>query len=218
MNNLLKDVLFLLTFFGYWLLILFLVLIVGLMFIFGVEVSKASGTEVSVSCVDYEAMPPNYYISMSTDQDIYVEAAAQEGNVLMLGDWALSGGDEWGFVVLDVDSWLRLDLWAGGDEPAVVASLSIDGNDHSFPQCGAEGWKPGAPSVPVIDPPSDCFWVFIRNEDYDNNPETASWTILADDNNPDGILFHYGDAIIANPQNGQSTDPNDYVAEETACF
>ncbi len=220
MNNTLKDILFLLRFFLFWITMIVIVLLAFIGLMVAVETTKAANTEIRVSCVDYNAEPPNFYISVDTDQDIYLEVDAQEGNVLMLGDWPLSGGSEWAFVAMDADSWIHMNLWAwlSEEESGIVAQLYINGNDHSFPQCGAEGWRPGAPSVPIIDPPSDCFWLFARNEDYDNNPETSSWSIVTDEAHPDGILFHYGDSLIANPVNGQSTDPNDYQAVETACF
>lgn len=75
------------------------------------------------------------------------------------------------------------------------------------PKCGANVWHQGAPSI-AVSLTSDCAYVEIQ-DDY------GHWSRVSDAAHPDGILLHYGEALIGGPD--QSTDPADYRSVATAC-
>jgi hypothetical protein len=94
-------------------------------------------------------------------------------------------------------------MWAYYDADGVY--VEVVGNGETV-WCGEE-WKPDAPSIPVVIE-SDCAHVFIRDS-FDN------WHLVTDANNPNGIVLHYGQALIGG---NQSTDPTDYRSIPAACY
>lgn len=75
------------------------------------------------------------------------------------------------------------------------------------PKCGAV-YQPGAPSIAVV-MTTDCAFVEIQDP-------YGHWWRVTDKDHPDGILLHYGEALIGGQD--QSTNPDDYRAVATACF
>lgn len=179
----------------------------------GSRTIQAAAFFIDVQCVDNEAVPPNYYISTHNGNNepvtIYVEFFSQWGNVLAFGDWLIdreSGTHIWGGVAIDVNS--GVNLQALSENGAVLATLIINGNE-TYPQCGVEGWQPGAPSILIEPPPgADCYFVQVIDS-YEN------WHWV--ESNGQRVLLHYGETLIGNSRNGQRINPDDYRAVATAC-
>lgn len=182
-----------------------------ILLVLGLQTARAANFSILVQCVDDNALPPNYYIhTLNGDGKntvAYVEFADQYGNVLALGEWLIerpSGKHPWGFVSIDVDSGVILQAW--DENGSLLASLALDGNGR-YPRCGAKGWQPGAPSIPVV-LTADCSFVQIIDA-YGN----WHWVTSAGER----VLLHYGETLTGNPLNGQSTNPVDYRAITTPC-
>lgn len=85
------------------------------------------------------------------------------------------------------------------------AYVVVEGNGAT-PICGSE-YEGDAPSIPILNASSDCFYVEIDNGD-------GGWSRVESNGEP--VLLHYGESLIAG--RSQSLKPDDYRAVPTACY